>query len=138
MHFKCLARHFGISVHLPKDSGLLRDISCYPDKYETHLALVMEKKKAWLNHNLQVGNGVHADALAELYRKEGSLLALRSQKATAEVIQTCEGELVAANQKMVQVAAQNNQLTGELSTLDYLYRMYVTGMKQPEDPGWEI
>ncbi len=138
VHLLDLAQHKGINVHLPKDCGLLRDPAPYPDCYETHFALVTEKKVAWLQHNLGIGDGEHAAAQAELHRKEGALLTLRSLKATAEDIQKCEGELVAANQKMAQLAAQINQLRGELSTLDYLRRMYVMGMKQPQDPGWAL
>ncbi|KKN23424.1 hypothetical protein LCGC14_0905060 [marine sediment metagenome] len=138
VHLLDLAQHKGINIHLPKDCGLLRDPAPYPDCYETHFALVTEKKTAWLRHNLQIGENEHATTQAELHRKEGELLTLRSQKTTGEVIQKCEGELVAANQKMGQLAAQINQLRGELSTLDYLRRMYVMGMKQPEDPGWAL
>lgn len=42
----------GIKVHLPANSGLLRDPNPYPDRWETQFALMVQDKLGRLNHAL--------------------------------------------------------------------------------------
>ena len=135
-HFLDLARLAGINVHLPKDSGLLRDPAPYPDRYERHLALTFEKKVKWISSNLG-GMEVDYEGLkAEVHRQEGRLLALRSLTVlpTPEELQECERVLIANNTRLGQVACNINTLKGELGATQYYQRQYVWGFKDPDGP----
>jgi len=85
VHFLDLAQHKGVNIHLPKDSGLLRDPAPYPDRYETHLALIVEKKIHWLKHNCGEAQKEQGTTLAEVHRKEAELILTRNREgATPE------------------------------------------------------
>ena len=130
-HFLDLARLTGINIHLPKDCGLLRDPAPYPDRYETHHALTTEKKALWLQQ--MIGRmEPEFDALrADVHRKEGEILTMRRLGGEAKDIQESERVLIENNVRLGQLAANVNQLKGELSATQFYRRMYVWGMIDP-------
>ena len=126
-----LARIGGVNIHLPPGCGLMREPTVYPDRYEHHLALTLERKLKWLE--LQVGRveGEYDNQRAEMYRAEGRLLAMRGMGAPAEQAVEAEKVLIAANQRVGQLAANLNHLKGEQSATVYYRRMYCMGIHDP-------
>lgn len=132
-HLIDLALFFGINVLMPEDCGLARDIRPYPDKFETHLALTLEKKHAWLGNAVtQTENDLEAHK-AEGYRWEGKLSALQEGKAPEELIKEAQGKAEEYRQKIMQIAANLNHLRGERSATQYYRRMYVWGVTDPDE-----
>lgn len=135
-HFIDLARLAGINVHLPVNCGLLRDPTPYPDRYETHLALTFEKKAKWLAGALGQLEPQFEELRAESHRTEGRLLYGRELGAPAEKLQELEGNLIGMHRQIGNIAANINQLKGELNATNYYRRMYVWGVSDPQDiPG---
>ncbi len=143
-HFLDLARAVGINIHLPAGSGLTRDLNPYPDRYETHLALTLEKKHKWLGDILAQQEPRYEGMKADLYRQEGALLCLRnimsqhqgkSVTLTPEDMQkelaAGEGKLGELNAALGQMAANINHLKGEQSATQYYRRQYVWGVTDP-------
>ena len=130
-HFLDLAVLAGINVHLPKGCGLLRDPTPYPDRYETHLALTFEKKFKWLEGAVGHMEPQYEELKAELHRWEGRLLASRHLGADVKMIQECETNLINMGRQLGALAANINQLKGELSATQFYRRMYVWGMTEP-------
>lgn len=135
-HWSCsiwlmLARLAGINVHLPKGSGLERDLTPYPDRYETHIALTVEKKINWLNEVIGKQENEWERLKSDVSRTEGAVLMLRKLERPMEEIQQGETELIALNQRAGQLAANVNQLKGERSGMMYIRRMYCWGMLEP-------
>ncbi|HDZ73707.1 MAG TPA: hypothetical protein ENH55_13260 [Aurantimonas coralicida] len=130
-HFLDLARLCGINIHLPKDCGLLRDPAPYPDRWETHLALTLEKKAKWIDEMIQKQQPEYDALSAEVHRQEGKLLTMRAYEAEAKDIEEGERVLIANNARLGQIAANINQLKGELSATQFYRRMYVWGMVEP-------
>lgn len=131
-HFMDLARLIGINIHTPSDSGLLRDPTPYPDRYETHLALTLEKKRKWLQQNIAGMEGQYESCKAEVHRKEGGLLTLKATEADPERLKKAEEALLQVNIRLGQLAANVNQLKGELAATEFYYRLYVTGLNEPQ------
>lgn len=136
-----LARLAGINIHLPVGSGLERDITPYPTRYETHLALTLEKKQGWLESLVAQREGEFDQLRLEVARLEGALLLMRSflnpdvlkefTENPVSRIQIGEQELTQMNIKAGQAAANVNHQKGELSATLYLRRMYCWGMGEP-------
>ena len=132
-YFLDLARLSGINLHIPNGSGLLRDLSPYPDRYETHLALTFEKKKKWLNDLLSRAEPENEAVKRELYRTEGVVMAMRELTAPPERIADAEKRLLEFNQHMANSNANVNHLKGERAATEYYQRMYVWGMTEPNE-----
>jgi hypothetical protein len=135
-HFMDLARDRGINIHTPKGCGLLRDLSAYPDRYETDLALTFEKKVAWLNHILAQNEPEHRNLAAEASRTEGAILMLKKIAAGEELdpealIKQGEQDLMALRGRVGALWDSINQLKGERAATEYYQRMYVWGTKDP-------
>ena len=135
-YFLDLARLAGVNLHFPPGSGLTRDINPYPDCYETHLALTLEKKAAWLDTMLKQAEPEHQAAMADVSRIEGAIMTLEQvvadpSKAKPEEIEGLKRQLVTANSKVGQLTANINHLKGEKSATQYYRRMYVFNMMDP-------
>lgn len=135
-HWSCsiwlmMAELSGIKLHLPKGCGLERDLSPYPDRYESHLALTLEKKFNWLGEMIAKAEGDFQVAKMNAHRTEGALLMLRQEGADQEKIQQGENELNRLNDVVGQLAANINHLKGERSATQYYRRMYCWGMLEP-------
>jgi len=134
-HFIDLARLAGVNVHLPAGCGMMRDPNPYPDRYETHLALTLERKKKWLEHVL-AEKTVQFEALkTEMYRREGAVIALRDRGASPEEMKVAENRLLEVSNQVGPMAAQINHIQGELSATDYYRRMYLMGLHDPHELG---
>ena len=115
--------HQGVDESLP-----------YPDRYETHLALTLEKKKKWLELTLAQVEPEYEGAKQGMYRKEGELIFLQAQKddpVPPEEIARVEQELLGLNHHVAQMSAHINQLKGEIGATDFYYRLYVVGLTDP-------
>lgn len=130
-HFIDLAILAGVNVHLPNGCGLLRDPAPYPDRYETNMALTLERKKKYIESILGQAEPEYEGTRVEMSRKEGELLTLRRLSVPAEDIGKCEQELMGFNSRMGQLAANINHLKGEQAAINYLYQRYVVGMNDP-------
>ena len=130
-HYLDLAQLAGINVHLPKACGLLRDPTPYPDRYETNLALTLEKKFKWLEGAIGQLEPQYDDLKAEVHRQEGRLVTLRQLGGDAKVIQETEHTLIGQGRHLGGLAANINQLKGEMSATQFYRRMYVWGMMEP-------
>jgi hypothetical protein len=141
-HFIDVARLLGINVHLPLGSGLMREPMPYPDRYETHMSLMLERKVKWLERVHGEQRVEHQGAKMMTHRVEGALLKLRQMaanpmtpEAMQKEIEAGEKELVAYSQQEGQIAANMNHCQGELSALRFSQRMWVFGMV---DPGFDL
>ncbi len=135
-YFLDLARLAGVNLHFPQGSGLTRDINPYPDCYETHLALTLEKKANWLEHTLRQADSEYETAKADVSRIEGAILSMEQcladpKKLNPEEIEALRQRLVTANHRVGDIAANINQLKGEKSATHYYRRMYVFNMMDP-------
>lgn len=130
-HFLDLAQHLGINVHLPLGCGLLRDPAPYPDRYETNLALTLERKFNFLNAQLQQMQPQYDSLKAEVHRHEGRVLALREGKAPAEIVTQAEQALLKLNIQLGGMAQQINTMQGEIGSTQFYRRMFVWGMVDP-------
>lgn len=126
-----LAELAGIDIHLPADSGLLRDLTPYPDRYETNMALTFEKKYNWLSDMIAKMEADYENMRLQLFRSEGALLMLRKMERSVEEIQQGENEVGGLNHKVGQMAANINQLKGERNATQYYRRMWCWGMLEP-------
>ena len=131
-----LARLAGINVHLPKGSGLERDLTPYPERYETHFALATERKTRFLDSMIGQAETELRQQQAELNRIEGAMFMLKKlmiedRKATDEDIKIAEKDLVGLHQRVADVAGQLSHLRGERSATMYYRRMYCWGMVEP-------
>ena len=134
-HFIDLARLAGINVHMPAGCGLLRDPNPYPDRYETHLALTLEKKQKWLEGVLAENTRKYEEARITLYRREGVAMSIREAGASLEAIEKAERELLESSGLVSQLSAQINHINGELSATGYYRRMYMMGLHDPDELG---
>src|SRR3990167_6737485 len=134
-HFIDLARLAGINIHLPTNSGLLRDPMPYPDRYETHLALTFEKKAKWLQSALNQLEPQFDELRADSHRTEGRLLACREMGGAVEKLQALEQHLIWLHRQIGNVAANINQLKGELNATKFYQRMYVWGVRDGHEMG---
>lgn len=150
-HFLDLARLAGINLHFPEGCGLIRDLSPYPDRYETHLAQTFEKKFNWLTHQMGQIEPQYEGSRMETYRTEGALLMMRkilglAAEAKAKdgacaldgLVKRIEGdlptgeqELAQLNQRTGELAANVNHLKGELSATQFYRRMYTYNFTEP-------
>src|SRR3990167_85995 len=128
-HFIDLARLAGINIHLPKGCGLLRDPAPYPDRYETLLALTLEKKVKWIQHHLGQMEPQYEDMKADIHRQEGRLMTLREFNGPADKLHEVEQALMGNNRLLGQMACNINQLKGEVGATQFYQRMFVWGMK---------
>lgn len=129
-----VARLLGIDIALPKGCGLMRDPAPYPDRYETAYALYTERKSAWLRFNLNQLEPQFEACGMHLFRKEGECMTLKAMGAPAEAIQKAEQELMQLNGHRGQLACQVNQLKGSLDTIEQERRMWVIGIRDPQEP----
>jgi len=142
-HLIDLAIDRGIRFHFPQGCGLERDFRCYPDRFETNFALTAEKKADWLQGMV---NQVEAEfdlQKINVNRMEGQLMLqhewLNNHKdktigevITTETIQQMEAQLQQANQHIGRLAANVNQLRGELEATQFYRRMFVWNLSDPE------
>ena len=133
-HFIDLARLAGINIHLPKGCGLLRDPAPYPDRYETLLALTLEKKVKWIQHHLGQMEPQYEDMKADIHRQEGRLMTLREFNGPADKLHEVEQALMGNNRLLGQMACNINQLKGEVGATQFYQRMFVWGMTEPNGP----
>ena len=126
-----LARIGGVNIHLPPGCGLIREPTPYPDRYEHHLALTLERKLKYLEQMVGKVEGEYDAQRAEMYRAEGRLLTLRACNVPAEQAAEAEKILIACNQRVGQLAANVNHLKGEQSATVYYRRMYCMGIHDP-------
>ena len=148
-HFLDLARLAGVTIYLPEGCGLMRDLTPYPDRYETHLALTLERKHKWLTEMLKKTEPEYEKKKLDVFRTEGALLMMRKlaglsvemkeKKAKIEdmlayleqEIPKGEQELVNRNSELGVTAANINRLKGELDATQFYRRMYCWGMIEP-------
>lgn len=138
--FLLLARLAGINVHLPKDCGLLRDPTPYPDRYENLLALTTEKKKDWLTKAIDQLAPEVTQQHMENARQEGRIIIMRAMKAdhsAPEEVQKQidEAERVLTHNRVAagQREANLNQLRGELGATEFYRRMFVYNTVDPDE-----
>jgi hypothetical protein len=143
-HFLDLARHLGCDIHMPVGCGLSRDLSPYPDRYETHLAQTLEKKHAYLDHLIKTQEPEYEGQKMMVFRTEGVLLRTRElmeifsrdpnalqKELHPEKLLEYERILGQHNEKLGQMAGSINHLKGEQSATQYYRRMYCWGMVEP-------
>ena len=133
-HFMDLARFVGRNVHLPKGSALLREPTPYPDRYETVLALCMERKSKFSQQMLAKLEPEFDGCRAATFRQEGVLLTLR-ECGSIELIPQAEQRLVELNHQMNQMAANINHLKGANDMTEYYRRTFVYNHQDPEVMG---
>lgn len=132
-HLLDLARMRGVNVHLPNSSGLLRDPAPYPDRNETHLALTFEKKIKWLQNAINTLEPQFDGLRQEAARLEGRLLAWRNPPADIPAaLAEAEQLLVNHHGRIGSIAANINQLKGEMNATGFYQKMYVWGHTDPQ------
>ena len=127
----------------------------YPDRYETHMALAMEKKAKWVESLLGPTEAEYEHFKMEMHRQEGALLALRNlmgveavktalapmgdskalHEAIGAVIAAGEQNLNGLANKTGALAARINHMKGAHETNQFWRREYVWGFQDPETPG---
>jgi len=132
-HLIDLAVMTGINVHLPHGTGLERDVNPYPDRYETHLALTLEKKYKWLEGAVEHQTQQLEEHKAEGYRWEGRLRTLEDGNGPEELKKEAGEKVREYNIKIAQLTANVNHLKGEKSATQFYRRMYVWGMIDPDE-----
>lgn len=132
-HLMDLARALNINIHLPRDCGLLRDIAPYPDRYETLLALTLEKKHKYISQMLGNMEPQFEAGKAQMHRLEGQCMLLRELGADAAKVSEREQALMNQNMAVGQLACQINQLKGELGSTAFYRKMFVWGLVDPEE-----
>ena len=130
-HLVDLARHKGITVHMPEGCGLDRDIAPYPNRYETNLALTLEKKHNWLGQAIGQLEAQFRQVEGDMYRQEGAILAMEAMKAPEEDIRKARENHHNLNMQQAQMGANLNHLRGEQSATQFYRRMYVWGVTDP-------
>lgn len=131
-HFIDLARMAGIHIHMPNGCGLERDINPYPDRYETHLAMTLEKKHAWLTQAIgQLEPQIEA-VKAEFYRQEGANICMQSMGAPENDMKKGQEHLNNLNAQLASMTANLHHLRGEQGATQFYRRMYVWGFTDPE------
>ena len=142
-HLIDLAKDRGIRFHLPPGCGLDRDFRCYPDRFETNFALTAEKKAGWLQGMVAQVEAEFENTKSNVHRMEGQLLlhqnwfknnpdAKISDLITDESLAEMEKQLHDANIQLGRLAANTNQLKGELEATQFYRRMYVWNLNDPE------
>ena len=126
-----LAQHMGIKVTQPKDSGLLRDPMPYPDCYETHFALMSEKKSNFIGQAIGQKEIELQMAAADLHRVEGRMMYLNEIGAPPEIRGQTEQLLMNAHVRRHQIESNLNQLRGELGATNFYRKLYVFGLNDP-------
>lgn len=130
-HFLDVAVLLGINVHLPPACGLLRDLTPYPDRYETNLALHLQSKKEWLEQQLGTNSPQYESLKASVHRYEGHVLTARETEQPPEKIAELEEALLKQNIELNGLLGTINQLNGELGAIKHIQRMFVWGMSDP-------
>lgn len=139
-HWLDIARTFcGIPVQLPPGCGLDREITPYPNRYETHLALVMEKKDAHLNGIIERQTAEYEGLRTEVSRAEGAFLALKQISENPNhkpddlkaMMADFEKRMHDMNHHLQAATANLNHMKGEKSATEYYRRMYTCGMVDP-------
>ncbi len=131
-HFIDLAVLTGIKVHMPNACGLLRDLTPYPERYETNLALYLESKYTWLAEQLGQARPRYDSKKAEVHRNEGFVLQAREDGASDEKITELEALLLSNNIELGNMSNQVQQLQGEQAAIQHIRRMYVWGFEDPD------
>lgn len=80
-HFMDLARIVGIDIVLPEGSGLARDLTPYPDRYETHLSHAFEKKQKLLGAMIPQAEAEYENTRLVAGRIEGAIIKMREFEA---------------------------------------------------------
>lgn len=142
-HFMDIARLCGIDIIMPKGCGLEKDLRPYPNRYETHFALVCEKKAAQLTDFSARAEQERASALMQVHRIEGALIKIpelvaaghlmwKDPKAGEVAMSEGQQQLQAMMQNYQAIHNRSHEITGELNATRFWQRMYVwTGL----DPG---
>jgi hypothetical protein len=142
-HLLDVARLMGITVHMPQGCGLERDFRPYPDRYETHFALVSEKKTSWLQNMVAQVESEFENHKSVVHRMEGQLLLHQNwynehrnqtigELINPQLLQNMEMELQNASRHLGTLAANLNQLRGELEATQFYRRMYCQGLNEPD------
>ena len=132
-HFIDVARLIGINIYLPKGCGLSREPRAYPERYETDLALHCERKAKFLRDNMARMEGEVEGLRTELLRTEGRLLTFREFGAPSpEKLQESERRLIELGNQLTASTANFHTLRGEASAVEYMRRMWVYNLRDPE------
>jgi len=131
-HLIDMARFMGINIHLPSGCGLLRDPAPYPDRYETQLALTLEKKRKWIGEMIADVDPKLETLKMEVYRQEGLCISLKARGVPEEELTAAEARLVGLNGHLGNAIAHINQLRGELGATEFYYKQFVVGLQDPD------
>lgn len=137
-HFIDFARNVGINVHLPAGCGLTREPTPYPDRYETHFAMMTQRKGDWVRNALANLEREYDDTRSQMFRAEGGLMVMRQHGLGADLIKQTEAEMTQINVRVGELAANINHLKGELSATDFYRRMYVFEPNDPQVPQFPL
>ena len=141
-HLIDLAIDRGIRFHLPFGCGLDRDYRCYPDRFETNFALTAEKKSEWLGNMVRQVEAEFEAQKVQVNRMEGQLLLQQhwfaqfkdqvKELISEDSLREMEAQLQQANMHLGHLAANVNQLKGELEATQFYRRMFVWNLNDPE------
>lgn len=132
-HFIDLAILAGVNVYTPKGCGLNRDPTPYPDRYETEFALALQMRLERGNAMLNQMKNEHDAIAADQYRMEGRIAMLRElggegPEETARALEVKHRELL---EKLGNVAARINSLSGEMGAINFIRQRYVISLHDP-------
>lgn len=139
------ARRAGIKVHLPEGCGLEVSARPYPDKFETRLALTLEKKAGWLAQLVADAEPRYDAVRLEANRTEGRLLQIREIKALPFPFHDefkkwaddqeagLQNHLNGMSVEVKRAAESIAHLKGEKSATQFYRRTFVWGEVEPDE-----
>jgi len=118
-HFIDMFTAQGVTFHMPDGCGLMRDPSPYPDRWETHTALTIQKKLEQVRGQKGPLLQKHESLSIEIRHKEGWKAAIEG-KMTADDLPKIEEAMRHLSAELGQVAATINTLNGAEDVLTFL------------------
>jgi len=113
-----VARLAGITIILPEGCGLTRDPNPYPDAWETHLAMTMKSKIAFLE-------GMHSSKSAAFKQMEAELIGLQGELNAYKFIQSLY--VISGVDPMTPTANPEETLSEKVERIDLMMRGIVDG-----------
>lgn len=117
-HFIDLFRDRGIRFHMPAGCGLLRDPTPYPDRWETHGALMVQQKLDFLRGQLAQKQFIHSDLMVRIHHIEGRVAAITDGE-TKELLPQLAEDLKKLHDECGATAAVINQLIGSIDFAEF-------------------
>jgi len=107
-----------IRMHFPAGCGLLRDPTPYPDRWETHGALMVQQKLDFLRGQLAQKQFIHSDLMVRIHHIEGRVAAITDGE-TKELLPQLAEDLKKLHDECGATAAVINQLIGSIDFAEF-------------------